>query len=51
MEMKWPPSVLDGLFCDRLDHNGIYYWFDAVKEILKMRRLKPKETMMMTFDV
>lgn len=29
--MKWLPKDLGGLFCDRKDYRGIYYWYDVIK--------------------
>ncbi len=37
-EHHWPPSVLEGLFFDTEDYNGLFYWFDdlnAVNEEVK----------------
>lgn len=51
MEMRWPPAVTGGLFCDRRDFKGLYYWYDAVQEIIKWSKLKKGESMRMTFDI
>lgn len=50
MEMKWSPTIMDGLFCDKKDHLGLYYWFEALMEKKKWLRLKPKEQMKVTYD-
>lgn len=31
-EHHWPPSVLEGLFFDREDHKGLFFWFDDIKQ-------------------
>jgi hypothetical protein len=51
MEMKWSPEELGGLFCDRRDQYGIYYWLDVVEEKIKWSRLKPNESMPMTYNI
>jgi hypothetical protein len=40
-EYNWPPKVIGGLFLDRKDYHGLYYWFDAIVELSK--RLKDKK--------
>lgn len=50
METKWAPNILDALFCDRKDHNGLYYWYDAVMEKKKFERLKKDAKMTITYE-
>lgn len=50
MEMKWPPNILDGLFCDNKDHNGLYYWYDTVIEKKKFSQLKKDQSMNVTYE-
>ena len=28
----WPPNVFGGLFIDAIDHNGIVYWYNDIKD-------------------
>lgn len=50
MEMKWSPEILGGLFCDRKDMNGIYYWYDAIEEKKRWLKLAPKAQMKVTYE-
>jgi len=29
---QWPPSVIDELYLDDLDHHGLVYWYNDAKE-------------------
>lgn len=51
MEMKWSPQIIGGLFCDRKDHMGLYYWWDVLQEKKKFKKLKPGQQLKMTYDV
>ena len=33
LEFKWEPAILGGLFLDNIDINGLYYWYELIKEI------------------
>jgi len=33
--MKYSPVEIAGLYCDRLDFYGLFYWYDAIVEINK----------------
>jgi len=35
---SWSPSQLGDLFFDDIDSNGILYWYDEIKEILKPKK-------------
>lgn len=32
-EFHWPPKVFGGLFFDSLDHEGLEFWYDVVRDI------------------
>lgn len=49
MELKWSPQIIGDLFCDNKDHNGLYYWFEAIEEKRKFSMLKKDEKMKVTF--
>jgi hypothetical protein len=34
-EYNWPPKVIGGLFLDRRDYKGLYYWYDAICDNIK----------------
>lgn len=40
-EHHWPPDVIGGLFVDALDHRGLIFWYndvrDCVEEIKKKK--------------
>ncbi len=50
MEKGWAPKILDALFCDRRDHLGLYYWFDAIMEKKKWMKAKPGEKVKVTYE-
>jgi hypothetical protein len=41
-EHKWSPSVIDNLYVDSLDYQGLIFWYEDVNEVIK--ELKKKET-------
>jgi hypothetical protein len=40
-EHHWTPNTINDLYVDDMDHFGIEYWFDDVKEVSDS--LKPKK--------
>jgi hypothetical protein len=38
-EHHWPPSVLEGLFFDREDYEGLQFWID---DLIEMNKKIPK---------
>lgn len=51
MYKDWSPKELGGLFCDRKDWQGLYYWYDKILEKKKALKLKPGETMKTTYEI
>lgn len=39
-EHHWPPDTIGGLFCDNLDHEGLEFWYEDVKEVNKQLTAK-----------
>lgn len=34
-EYHWPPAVVEGLFFDNEDYNGLFFWSDFIEEQAK----------------
>jgi len=32
-EHHWSPNIIDNMYCDDIDHNGIEYWYNNLKEM------------------
>jgi len=32
-EFHWSPKIIDNLYCDDIDHHGLIYWFEHLKEV------------------
>lgn len=41
-EHKWAPDIIDNLYIDELDYQGLEYWYKDVLEVVK--ELKSKTT-------
>jgi hypothetical protein len=40
----WTPEVINGLYCDDIDHFGIEYWYNDCKEVNeKLNEKTPKK--------
>ncbi|WBL22961.1 hypothetical protein [Zunongwangia sp. HRR-M8] len=39
-EFHWTPKTVSNMFCDDLDHHGIIYWYELIKEQSKERDSK-----------
>jgi hypothetical protein len=37
---KWTPFEIDKMYCDRMDHLGLMYWYDEVKKIVEQSKIK-----------
>ena len=31
-EYRWTPPVISEMFCDDLDHHGLLFWYDHLRE-------------------
>ena len=40
-EYHWPPKIIDNLYCDDIDYQGLIYWYENLKE-LHSKIPKPK---------
>jgi len=32
-EYHWSPKIIDNLYCDDIDHNGLIFWYENLKEL------------------
>jgi len=39
-QYHWTPTEISEMYCDDLDFKGLIYWYDEVKEIVRLSKIK-----------